>query len=92
MKPAELSGTRMPESHRTTQAVMEEGLMPLSGKINHNVTFPKGTAQRPGWLLQIFVSEFLLACKAHVPAMRNVLWRALNMTGSSKFSTHLECI
>lgn len=64
MEPAELSGTGVPESHRTTQAVMEEGLTPLSGKINHNVTFPTGTAQQQGWLLQIFVSEFLLVCKA----------------------------
>lgn len=64
MEPAELSGTGMPESHRTTQAVREGGLMPLSGKINHNVTFPTGTAQQQGWLLQIFVSEFLLPCKA----------------------------
>jgi len=64
MDPVELSGTGTPESHRATQAVVEEGLMPLSGTRNQNVTFPKGTAQQQGRLLQIFVSELLLACEA----------------------------
>lgn len=64
MEHIELSATGMPENHCTTQAVMEEILMSLSGKINHNVTFPTDTAQQQAWLLQIFASEFLLACKA----------------------------
>lgn len=48
MEPTELSGTGMSKSHHTTQAVMEEGLLPLSSKISPNVSFPKGTAQQQG--------------------------------------------
>lgn len=94
MEPTELSGTGMSESHHTTQAVMEEGLLPLSSKISPNVSFPKGTAQQQGLAapdIRLWIPAGLWGT-ANVPAMRNVLQRTSDMTSSSDFSTHLESI